>query len=301
MPDSLFNQNVQNWPVDPSSSAYVANLVAQYESAYGAVGVNFNRPVYQVPADQPMVPVSVTSSCNNFTGDQATPNGAGATGTEVPIPSYAQAGDSSDNILTVYQPSTDRAWEFWEAVDNGNGTWSACWGGELDMATSNGVFPDPYGETAAGISNLATEITESDVASGSINHAIAFELLGEECDWSSTEADGGLYPADRTDCGYDIAGAAAEGQWFRFPANLAMPSGLTPFAQMVFKAIQTYGMVAVDQGGAVMLEADEPTVWSQEGNSGTDPITASQDGLPEYQLVASLPWQDLETVVPPQP
>jgi hypothetical protein len=300
MPDSLFNEDVQGWPVDQNSSAYVANLVAQYESAYGAVGVNFNRPVYEVPAGQAMVPISVSSGCNDFTGDQATPNGSGATGTEVPIPSYAQAGDSTDNILTVYQPSTDRAWELWEAVNKGNGTWSACWGGELDMATSNGVFPDPYGETAAGISNLATEITESDVASGSINHAIAMEVLGDQCDWSGTSSDGGLYPANRTDCGYDIAGAPAEGQWFRFPANLAMPSGLTPFAQMVFKAVQTYGMVVVDQGGAVMLEADEPSVWSQQGNTGTDPITASQNGLAEYQLVASLPWQDLETIDPPK-
>jgi hypothetical protein len=299
MPDSLFNENVQGWPVDQNSSAYVANLVAQYESAYGAVGVNFNRPVYEVPAGQAMVPISVSSGCNDFTGDQATPNGSGASGTEVPIPSYAQAGNSSDNILTVYQPSTNRAWEFWEAVNTGNGTWSACWGGELNMATSNGIFPDPYGETAAGISNLATEITESDVASGSIHHAIAMEVLGDQCDRSATSSDGGLYPADRTDCSNSIAGAPAEGQWFRFPANLAMPSGLSPFAQMVFKAVQTYGMVVVDQGGAVMLEADEPSVWSEQGNSGTDPITASESGLPEYQLVASLPWQDLETIDPP--
>jgi hypothetical protein len=299
MPDSLFNENVQGWAVDPSSSAYVSSIVSQYTSAYGEVGVNFNRPVYEVPAGQAMVPISVSSGCNDFTGDQATPNGSGASGTEVPIPSYAQAGNSSDNILTVYQPSTNRAWEFWEAVNKGNGTWSACWGGELNMATSDGVFPDPYGETAAGISNLATEITESDVASGSIHHAIAMEVLGDQCDRSATSSDGGLYPADRTDCSNSIAGAPAEGQWFRFPANLAMPSGLSPFAQMVFKAVQTYGMVVVDQGGAVMLEADEPSVWSQQGNSGTDPITASQNGLAEYEVVASLPWSNLQTIDPP--
>ncbi len=45
-----------------------------------------------------------------------------------------------------------------------------------------------------------------------------------------------------------VTGAPSEGSWFRFPADLAMPSDLTPFAQMVFKAIQTYGMVVVDQG-----------------------------------------------------
>lgn len=286
------------WNVDSGSSALVANIVAQYQSAYGEVAVNFNRPVYEVPANQPMVTVTVQSGCNDFTGDQATPNGSGATGTEVPVPSYATVGDSSDQILTVYQPSTSREWEFWLAQDSG-GAWSACWGGELDMATSNGVFPNPYGETASGISNLATEITEGDIASGSINHAIGFEVLGSECDWDNSTSYGGIYPATRSDCGEQIAGAPMEGQWFRFPAGLAMPSGLSPFAQMVFKAIQTYGMVVVDQGGAVALEADQTGVWSAEGNSGTDPITASIDGLQGYQVVASLPWQDLQAIDTP--
>lgn len=44
------------------------------------------------------------------------------------------------------------------------------------------------------------EITEPDLASGWINHAIATEVLGDDCDWSSRETHGGLYPAGRTDC-----------------------------------------------------------------------------------------------------
>jgi len=298
MPDSIFNSDVTNWAVDPGSSALVANVIAQYESAYGEVGVNFNRPVYQVPAGTPDVKVTVAAACNDFTGDQPSPNGSGATGTEVPIPSYAVAGSSSDRILTVYQPSSNREWELWLAQDNG-GSWSACWGGEESLTGSDGVFPNPYGESASGIADLATEITEGDIASGSIDHAIGFEVLGNECDWSGTSANGGLYPADRTDCGQDIGGAPAEGQWFRFPASLTMPSGLSPFAQMVFKAVQTYGMVVVDQGGALALEADQTSVWGAEGNSGTDPITASVAGLQGYQVVASLPWQDLEAIDPP--
>jgi len=290
MPHSIFNSNVQSWAVDPSSSAIVANVVAQYHSAYGAVTVNFNRPVYEVPAGQPMVPVSVSPGCNNFSVEA---------GTKAPIPSYAVPGSSSDEILTVYQPSSERAWEFWLATDN-NGSWSACWGGKLDMATSDGVFPHPYGETASGISNLATEITEADIASGAINHAIGIEVLGNECDSDSATQYGGLYPADRSDCAKQVPGAPMEGQWFRFPAGLAMPSGLAPFALMVFKAVQTYGMVVVDQGGAVALEADQQSVWAAEGNNGSDPITASLHGSAMYQVVAGLPWSSLEVVAPPQ-
>ncbi len=295
MPNSLFNSNVQSWPVDSQSSALVNNVVAQYEGAYGEIGVNFNRPVYEAASNTPDVQVSVASGCNDFTGDQSAPDGSGATGTEVPIPSYAQAGDSSDNILNVYQPSTNRAWEFWEAAQNSNGTWSACWGGEINMATSNGVFPNGYGETASGISNLATEISEADVASGSINHAIGIEVLGNECDYY-------IAPANRGDCSQSINGAPSEGSWFRFAPGTTMPSGLSPFAQMVFKAVQTYGMVVTDQGGAVMLESDmaDPGPWEQAGGSvASDPINNATDNLAEYQLVASLPWQDLQAIDPP--
>jgi len=292
MKDSIFNQDVQDWPVTSNSAALAADIVSEYQSAYGAVAVNTDRPVYWVPADQPLVPISVQTGCNDFTSD---------TGSDVPIPTNAVAGDDSDGVLTIYQPSTETDWEFKQATDT-NGSWSACWGGKLNMETSTGVFPFPYGETATGISNLATEITEADVASGSIDHAIAMQVLGDSCTWDPTGSDGGLYPADRSDCGYSASehpNWPEEGQWFRFPANLAMPSGLTPFGQMVFKAIQTYGAVVVNQGGSVALDADQPTAWAGEGHSGTDPITASWDGQPEYAVVASLPWADLQAVIPP--
>lgn len=75
-----------------------------------------------------------------------------------------------------------------------------------------------------------------------------------------------------------------------------MPGGLTPFAQMVFRAISTYGMVVLDQGGAVMLEAEQSSDWKAEGHSGTDPITASWQGQQEYKVVAALPWGSLQAL-----
>jgi hypothetical protein len=49
-----------------------------------------------------------------------------------------------------------------------------------------------------------------------------------------------------------------------------------------------------------MLEAESNGDWAAEGNSGTDPITASWDGKQEYQVVANLPWGQLQTIDPPQ-
>ena len=280
MPYSVFNSDAQDWAVSAESSQYVSDFVTDYQDNYGNVGVN-TAPIYWVSADQVDSPISVTTGCNDFTSE---------TGTEAPIPTYASLNGSSDDPLMIYQPSTGTAWEFWEVQANPDGSYSACWGGKLSMSTSNGVFPSPFGLSATGISYLGTTITEADVASGSIDHAIAVALPG---------CYGYVYPADREDCPShpdNVPGQPPEGQWFRFPANLPMPSGLTPFGQMVFKAIQTYGMVVTDYAGAVMLEAEQPSDWAAEGNSGTDPVTASWDGQAEYSVVANLPWSELQAV-----
>ena len=279
-PADLFEGDAQQWPLDPGSAKFATDIVTDYTNYYGSVGVN-TMPVYTVPAGQPEVPVSVLPGCNSFLS---------STGSEIPIPSYAQMNGSSDSQLVIYQPTTNTDWELWQATRNADGTYSACWGGKLDTSSSTGVFPWPSGLSATGISYLALTITEGDIASGHIDHAIALEIPA--CNTY-------VYPADRGDCGTD-PGQPAEGQWFRLPSNLRMPSGLTPFAQMVFTALQRYGAVVVDYAGAVMTEAEQPSDWAAEGHVGMDPITASWEGLPEYEVVATIPWADLQTVDPPQ-
>jgi hypothetical protein len=279
-PKSIFSKpDVANWPLLSTSSRFASDIVSDYKQDYGAVGVN-SLPIYRVPANQPGVAISVLPGCNSFLAD---------TGSEIPIPPYAALNGSGDNPLIVYQPSTDSDWELWRATENHNGTYSACWGGKLDMATSTGVFPSPFGMSATGISYLDTAITEADVASGHIDHTIAIQI---------PRCNQGVYPADRHDCASD-PGQPAEGQWFRLPADLPMPAGLTPFAQMVFAALQHYGAVVTDFAGAVMLQSEQTSDWAAEGYTGTDPITASWGGLPEYKVVASLPWSDLQAVEPP--
>ena len=285
-PQSRFDQpTVQQMTVSSSSAQYVNDFVTDYQTHYGAVAVN-QMPIFTVPASQPLVPISVSPGCGNFTP---------STGTSVPIPTNAYTTSPSyqnDSAVVIYQPSTNSDWELWQAAKNSSGNWSACWGGKLNPSTSDGVFPNGYGLSGSGISYLALTITEQDIQSGVIKHAIALDLPA--C--SSPPS----YPADRTDCSSD-PGQPPEGTWWRFPANLSMPSGLTPFGQMVFKAIQTYGMVQTDQSGSVALQAESTADWATSGHTGTDPITASWNGEAEYQVVANLPWSSLQALNPPAP
>jgi len=263
-----------------SPSPFVNDLVTDYTTAYGAVGVN-EMPVWKVGAGQADVTVSVAAGCNDFTSD---------TGTRIPIPPAVTTAGSGDSPLVIDQPATHTEWELWQAIPSGtrsDRSWSACWGGKLNTAASDGSFPSPFGLSASGISYLATTITEGDIASGSINHAIAIDLTGCTAPQQA--------PADRNDCSKD-ARQPPYGTWYRLPAALARPSGLTSFGLMVFRAVQKYGMVTTDQAGAVMIQAESTSDWAAQGHTGVDPITASWDGRQEYQVVADLPWNLLQVV-----
>jgi hypothetical protein len=319
MPDSLFNQDVATWPVAADSAAIVQEFNGDWRVNYGNVGVE-GRPVVWVPSHQPMVPLYVQPGCDDFRTN---------TGGSAPIPPWAPTSGPGDYILTIYQPSSDSVWELWQAhrlgartspddgsADNRSGTgWSACWAGKASLSTFSGVFPWPYGETASGISNLATEVTEADVLSGSITHAIGIQVVN--CTTS-------VYPADRGDCG-NHAGDPAEGQWFRFAPSVDCANyNATPFENEVCVAGQQKGFVVVDHGGSDAIEADYATgTWTDEGNPG--PVGSWQrnpnggccifagGGGPleqafrttsgyyeqEYQVIANLPWDQLQVIVPP--
>lgn len=282
IPRSVFAQPVTGWAVDPNSAELVNAVNQQWQQNYGNVGVADNDPIYVVPAGTPDYPLSVAPGCGSFLS---------STGTSVPVPSGYQASSGSDKPVILIDPSLDKIWELWEFNRDGSG-YSACWGGAASLSTFTGVFPNPYGESATGISYAATAVTEADVASGSIDHAIAMTLV---------DCNGGVYPADRTDCG-SAAGQPSEGQWFRFaPGTTCGAACNNPFANMVFQAGLKYGFVVTDKSGAIEISAEQPSDWAAQGGSGQDPITVSWDGQPEYNVIADLPWDELQAIDPPQP
>jgi hypothetical protein len=260
----------------------VDSFVFQYQTFYGNVGVNTSMPIVDVPDGQATVPIGVNPGCNDFRSN---------TGSALPIPSdaYRYLTGSTDNPLILFQPSTLTEWELWQATYR-NGSWSACWGGRIsDLAGSAGLFHEPYGMAASGLSYLATMVTEADVASGAIDHPLAVIL--PLCNPSL------VAPATRTDCN-GRKGEPSEGTRFRLPSDLAMPAGLTPFAQMVFRTLQDYGAYVVDHAGAVMISAESPADWSLSGHTGPNPMVTSWAGHPEYTVLNGIPWSQMQVVAP---
>ena len=179
MPDSIFNQPVTGWSVASDSAQLVTNFVGTgsagggYTNNYGSVGVS-TQPGYWVPTSQPDVSFSQTPSADGCAAGPFVGTDPGDIPTEAPIPSFAALNGSGDNPLDVW--STAGVYEIWQANQLSSSAWEGCYGGYGPMSTFTGVFAGNKGRTATSISDVATMVTEADVASGSINHAISIQI-----------------------------------------------------------------------------------------------------------------------------
>jgi hypothetical protein len=269
-------------PLDANSQAYVNELVRQVHT-YGTWlnTASYSVPLYVVGPDQATQRVTLDVRAPDLQAEWAA----------VPIPSGAQAAAGTDEHMTIWQPSTDRLWEFWKMQLESDG-WHARWGGEMDNVSTNpGYFThsgltNDWGATATSLPLLGGLITQGDLERGYINHALAISLVeaAPRC-WS--------WPAQRTDGAFTTAGITAipEGTRFRLdPALNIAGLNLPPIGRMLAEAAQKYGIVVRDKGGDVALYGQDPksmstNLWPQEF-PGTYPSV----------VLAQFPWSHLQVL-----
>jgi hypothetical protein len=278
-------------PADTHLAANSGELVRsfnnQWRTFYGTVGINTNDysiPVYTVPADQPLVSVSVPRGCNEDAGllDQLS---------AVPIPGDAQPANGGDHTLVIWQPATDTEWELWIAQHAFNGSWSACWGGRIQsVSKEQGVFPNPYGVAASGLSYLAGSMKVSELQAGEIKHALAVVVV-------HTTAGAQVAPATRNDGNSTASDAIPEGTRFRLDPSVDVTKlGLSDTGVTIARALQTYGMFVTDTSGAVVLMAEDGQPYIAAGRP--DPYAAIFGHQLSYQVLANIPWDHLQVVQP---
>jgi hypothetical protein len=270
-------------PLDPNSQTYVNDLVSQV-TRYGAWfnTTKYSVPAYVVPGNQPTVGVHLTSwgpdLQNQFNA--------------VPIPPGAKPAAGGDGSLTVWQPSTDKLWDFWQLSQATTGSWSAKWGGEMESVSTNpGYFnhvgeTTSWGATATGLPLLGGLVTIADVNRGYIDHALAMAIPMAQHSLFA-------WPAQRTDGGYTAGTAIPEGTMFRLDPTLNIASlNLPTVVRLLAQAAQTYGIVVRDQSGSVSLYGQDPTTF---GSNPWSPLFASQ-GVGAY--MAKFPWSHLQVIQP---
>ncbi|MRW90455.1 hypothetical protein GJ699_10705 [Duganella sp. FT80W] len=288
-PGSFWYQPIPaNVTLHANSAGYVADFLRQIRTYYGNVTINttaYASPVFQPPAGIASVKVTQWDCQHKGYLDSS----LAQQWASVPVPSAATPSDGSDGEMTIYQPSSNTLWEFWQARKV-SGQWQACWGGRMtNVAASSGIWPPGYGTTATGLPFIGGQITAEELKRGEIRHVIGIALVDLE--------KAGIYswPANRSD-GYNPGNAAnriPEGSRFRLDPNLNVEAiAMHPVARIIARAAQKYGFVVWDKAGAISLRVQNPKSYTALGQA--DPYTALFNGTPNYALLNGFPWDKLQ-------
>lgn len=316
-----------------NTSAYIANQIAKERAAGQGpwVATRYSSGfTWIVPPDAPLRKVNIRTDIsaswrkplqNIF---DAVPIPDGVYTTYDPVNALGL-----DSQLCLYQPSTDRMWEiFWYRTKNGPGAsgtlpggdpdwleapyftgadtnaYASChWGGATLNASKNiGVYdlhswppwsrPNWGGSAGSHLFNAGL-ITQAELQAGVIPHAIA-------CDGGKMRAGIITHPAFRTDgLGFDQWGYKY-GSHFRIApeVNLDGITFATPFAKMIAKAMQDYGLIMRNQtGGAFTIFCEDPR---PSGNpfaftlaDGSYNPTGYFEGMAPPAALDGIPWSSL--------
>lgn len=277
-----------NAPLHANSANFVKEIIRQKAAYYGTVMINtreYTSPVYIASAGAPTVKVTQWDCQKKGYSDASLAEQWAA----VPIPDYAVQSKGTDGEMTVYQPSTDTVWEFWQAK-KADGGWQACWGGRLQNASSSsGVFYKYYGTTATSLPFLGGQITAEELRRGEIRHAIGFSVVDAET------ASIFSWPANRSD-GFNPQNAPNRiPQGLRFRLDPAVNVDALPMSRagkVIAKAAQRYGFVVWDKSGALALRAQNAISYTVLGQP--DPYPALFEGKPAYAVLNGFPWDRLQ-------
>ena len=293
-PDSVWNAPLAAAaPLDPAGPQLVQKLrdtVAQNQAARTGPWIATNQsgtPLYRVAANQPLVRVQLHTGWWGDTLQTAYES--------VPVPAEARPGTGADAHMVVWQPSTDRYWEFFHMRKLSDG-WHADYGGAIkDVSQSAGYFSTAswpglsqsyWGATATSLPLAGGLMRIDELKAGTIPHALALAIpFARPRTWS--------FPAQRTDGSSSDPAAIPEGARFRIDPTLDLSKLTMPrMTRMMAVAAQRYGIVVVDQTGwAVGFRAEDNTP------TGSDPYYGSGGlfgGLYPNDLLARFPWDHLQ-------
>jgi hypothetical protein len=292
-PSSFWNARLApKAELDPRSPGLVGAFEKEVEAELGAgrgpsiSTTSYAVPVYTVAAGQRAVRVKL---------DSPTPAPAlQAAFAAVPLPAGATASGGTDANLVVYQPSTDRLWEFWRFRRGAEGP-EASWGGAMQNVSSNpGVYgPEAWpgakpwwGSSASSLSIAGGLITLEDLEAGVINHALALAIPGVRSGEYSL-------PARRADGTSESPSSLPEGAHLRLDPGLDLSTLQMPrITRLIAEAAQRYGIFVRDGSSVVHFFGQDPVSLG-----GPNPYAGEAgylEGKWPTELLASFPWEHLQ-------
>lgn len=270
-------------PLDPDSPAITGDLLRQIEKNYRSGQIPtintsaYSAPVYTVPSWQPNVRVHLDQAPGL---DPALQNAFA----NVPIPTDARPAAGTDAWMVVWQPATNRLWEFWQARLGPDG-WHARWGGALPgVIAGSGRFEVPnagWGATATSLPLAGGLITPEELRRGRIEHALAMAI-------PEPRSGAFAFPAQRTDGFSTHPDAVPEGARFRLDPAIDLDGlDLPRTVRIIAEAAQRYGIIVRDRGGSVAFYAQDPV------NMPSNPYPALFGPAGAGEMLRSFPWWGL--------
>jgi hypothetical protein len=263
-PDSLWNTNIANAPVDPNSDAII-NYIGTSTPLHPDFGSgqynghSIGIPYAVVPGVQPLVFVNY-----NLFGSESDPG-------PMPIPlnaqieGYPDPGNGDRHVLII-DKGTCWLYEMYGAYRLNPGLWVAGSGATWDLEANQ---TRPYTWTsadAAGLPIFPGLVRWDEVASGHINHAIRMTLQHSKQAFTP--------PASHWAANSSNQYAAPMGMRLRLKANVDI-SGYPPEDQVILTALKQYGAIMADNGSSLFITGTADNHWNNDNLLQMRSITAA--------------------------
>ena len=247
--DNPWNTGISALPVHPNSGAYIASIGrdASLHPDFGTVwaGAPNGIPFCVVRGSRPKVPVSFEYPDESDPGPYPIPPNA---------PIEGGPNGTGDRHILVVDRDRWKLYELFSAYRQGTG-WRAGSGAVFDLR-SNDLRPAGWTSAdAAGLPIFPGLARYDEVASGAITHALRFTVqrtqrgyIAPARHWASQSQDPSLPPMGlrvRLRADYDL-------------------SGFPQCAQVILRALKTYGMIVADNGGNWFVSGAPDPRWNDE-------------------------------------
>ena len=248
--NNYWNTRVDNLPVHPSSSSWVASigsLTRLHPDWSNDLSNGFGFNIDLVTGNQPQVPIT-------FTGDPAQTD----TG-PFPIPPAAVHGNNTgDREVVVVDTTRCLLYEMYATPVGGGTSWTASAMAKFDLM-SNALRADGLlSADQAGLPFLPGLMRWEEVGNGEIAHAI--RVTAQNIWGASGAGHKYIWPARHWVGIIDNPAFPPVGARFRLNAMFDI-SGYDPRTQIVLRAFKKYGLVLASGGGDWFLQGVSDVNW----------------------------------------
>jgi hypothetical protein len=259
-PNNPWNQRVDRLPVDPNSSKYIAaiGLSSPVHPDFGTVyaGAPNGIPYTVVSNHTKRVPVHFQYASESDPGPYPIPKGA---------PIEGGRNSTGDRHVIVVDRGTCTDYELFDARPHNGGRYWTAGSGAIFKLRSDGLRPKGWTSAdAAGLPILPGLARYDEVARGAIDHALRFT--------APCTAPRFVYPARHAVSTCSQAWAPPMGLRLRLKASVGI-SRLPHQAQVVARALKTYGLMLADNGSPWYISGAPNTRWNDGALHQLDQLT----------------------------